>query len=396
MAKARDTIFVEDLPGDMPEQRIQEIFHAYGTVISVKASPPTPQGTRSAVIQMDNEEEASWFVDNVNGNKCQGLDNPVKISYHVEAPPPASKGLGKAGQGSTARTSPYGVAGTAAAPIPATVRASIATSPAGGGLRTGTSPAPALSAAGAAASPPSVGGGSSSSSCAVPFMGNPKAVTAAVPAAGAGGAVAPPATSRDNRTTKTGAKLLVDGIIDSGELPGGAMYANDENTLFIRGLPRDTTDLELYQIFAPFGAIAPRGCRAMRAEDKMTCKGTGFVNYMTSKAAQDAISALNGTTMPGDRKLTISIKQEFSAPPASVPPAVGTSTSYGGMGNRPVSSPAGSRPGAGKGAPVAGAGKGAPLAGARAALPAPPRSKTPLPMPLGLAPSGAALSAYPA
>lgn len=102
---------------------------------------------------------------------------------------------------------------------------------------------------------------------------------------------------------------LVNGIYESGALPGGQRWENDEGTLFISGLPHDTTDLELYKIFGPFGATAPNGVKAMLAEDRVSCKGIGFVNFLDSMHAMKAIQTLNGTTMPDGTFLKVSVKR---------------------------------------------------------------------------------------
>jgi len=96
-----------------------------------------------------------------------------------------------------------------------------------------------------------------------------------------------------------GIKQLVDGILESGALPGGAKYTNDENTLFVGGMPEDTTDEDLFLLFSPFGAIAPRGVRAMANEDKSACKGFGFVNFLDYASSATAIETLNGTQYDG-------------------------------------------------------------------------------------------------
>ena len=82
------------------------------------------------------------------------------------------------------------------------------------------------------------------------------------------------------------------------------------------GLPPDTTNLEMYQIFSAFGPIAPRGatrqvmlcatreweslvgkgrCSSACAEatalldkDNGKCTGIGFINYMNAEAAEKA------------------------------------------------------------------------------------------------------------
>ncbi|CAE7939927.1 Rbms3 [Symbiodinium sp. KB8] len=90
------------------------------------------------------------------------------------------------------------------------------------------------------------------------------------------------------------AKGLVRSIVSSQVVPGtGGKWNNDENTLFVGGLPPDTTNLEMYQIFSAFGPIAPRGATALLDKDTGQCTGIGFINYMTAEAAEKAIRSLN-------------------------------------------------------------------------------------------------------
>merc|ERR1712232_1194116 len=108
------------------------------------------------------------------------------------------------------------------------------------------------------------------------------------------------------KTGPIGIKQLVDGILESGALPGGAKYTNDENTLFVGGMPEDTTDEDLFLLFS---AIAPRGVRAMANEDKSACKGFGFVNFLDYASAGTAIETLNGTQYDG-KTLKVCRKQD--------------------------------------------------------------------------------------
>uniref|UniRef100_A0A7S4SHW2 RRM domain-containing protein n=1 Tax=Alexandrium monilatum TaxID=311494 RepID=A0A7S4SHW2_9DINO len=77
-----------------------------------------------------------------------------------------------------------------------------------------------------------------------------------------------------------------------GILPGGR-WQNDSGALHIGGLPADTTDKDVYEIFAPFGAIASKGLKAMTNPDG-SCTGVAFVNFIDPDSAQAAIATLNG------------------------------------------------------------------------------------------------------
>lgn len=101
--------------------------------------------------------------------------------------------------------------------------------------------------------------------------------------------------------------MIVRGFEACGCMPGGNGFSNDQATLYIAGLPPDTQDLHLYRIFAPFGSIAPKGVHAVMNPDN-TCKGIGFVNYISADSAQAAIKAINGTQLPDGTVVKVAVK----------------------------------------------------------------------------------------
>lgn len=92
-------------------------------------------------------------------------------------------------------------------------------------------------------------------------------------------------------------------LVDSGQLPGGK-WRNDENTIYIDGLPPDTTDRELYVIFSPFGAILPGGASLAYRPDG-TPMGHGFVNFAEPNGAALACQALNECQLPDGKQLRV-------------------------------------------------------------------------------------------
>eukprot|EP00444_Apocalathium_aciculiferum_P030642 CAMPEP_0183426812 /NCGR_PEP_ID=MMETSP0370-20130417/39913_1 /TAXON_ID=268820 /ORGANISM="Peridinium aciculiferum, Strain PAER-2" /LENGTH=254 /DNA_ID=CAMNT_0025611277 /DNA_START=74 /DNA_END=838 /DNA_ORIENTATION=+ len=242
-AAPSDNVFLADLPADMDEAGLRSVFGAYGTVTSCKMCPGA--GKMAALIRFGSVEEATWIVDNLNGNIAQGLSGPVQVRYASSG----GKGKGKeGGSGGGERWTPYGDKG-------------------GCGDKGGSwSPKGSWDKGGGGK------GGKGSGNIAV----------------------------------------LKKGLQYAGVLPGGK-WTNDENALFIGGLPTDTTDGDLYEIFAPFGAIPTRGVRAMTNPDG-TCKGIGFINFLENASAQNAIATLNGTMMPDGTALKVSIKAVSKGP----------------------------------------------------------------------------------
>merc|ERR1719369_2239526 len=94
-----DNIYVGDLPADIDEARLGAVFGAYGTVKSSKILPGP--GKCGALIRYTTTEEATWVVENLNGNIAQGLESPIKVNF---ARPPVGEGKGD-------RFSPYGGGG---------------------------------------------------------------------------------------------------------------------------------------------------------------------------------------------------------------------------------------------------------------------------------------------
>ncbi|CAJ1388437.1 unnamed protein product [Effrenium voratum] len=100
-------------------------------------------------------------------------------------------------------------------------------------------------------------------------------------------------------------KGLVRSIIQAQAVPD---RASDESTIFVAGLPSDMTNLEMYQLFSAFGAIAPRGATALQDKETGKCTGIGFVNFLDVEAAQKAIRALNDFPFADGSWLTVKKK----------------------------------------------------------------------------------------
>merc|ERR1719476_116683 len=94
--------------------------------------------------------------------------------------------------------------------------------------------------------------------------------------------------------------VLKKGLAESGALPGGSKWVNDEKSIVIRGLPEDTTDKDLYEIFGTFGAIQFNGVSA-RLTAEGTCTGIAFINFLNEESAIMAVENLNGTYLPSGK-----------------------------------------------------------------------------------------------
>lgn len=248
-----DHVFVSNLPKDCEEETLKVAFAQYSTVKWMRLFKT---GTRlAALLQLGSADEAAFVVENLNGAVISdAIPTPITLAYseggggskkHV------SKQIGGGGPSKAAlgmsgalRSSPYG------SPL---VRS--------------------LSGTG----PPTAGG-------------------AAAMRGGKGGQQAGPGSMADFKK----------GLLNENVLPGGK-WANDDGALHIGGLPADTTEQDLYEIFATFGAIPSKGLRAMSNPDG-SCTGVAFVNFVDPSCAANAISVLDGRKIGAGTGRVIHVK----------------------------------------------------------------------------------------
>lgn len=236
MSGESDNIYVSDLPEDVSDAMVNEVFGAYGQVLSCKALPPKMPGMKgAALVRFANVEEAQWVVANLNGNIAQGLTDPIQVKFAN-----SGRGYGKAGRDDSG----YGYGG--------------------------------------------------------PYDGDGCGGTKGMPFSGGKG------KGKKGRDSSSSCDIftLLKGV--SSAIPGAGKVP-DENQIYIRGLPSDTSDLELYKMFSPFGAIQQRGVKAMLGQDGR-CTGVGFVDFVDAAVAQSASATVNGTTMPDGGVLNVYIK----------------------------------------------------------------------------------------
>mmetsp|Transcript_46152 Transcript_46152/g.133753 ORF Transcript_46152/g.133753 Transcript_46152/m.133753 type:complete len:361 (-) Transcript_46152:28-1110(-) len=110
-----DQVYIKGLPQNFSDDQLFEVFGAYGQVAWHKVLRNNGSADSVALVQMISVDEASWLVENLNGNIPQGLTEPVSVTFS-QGP---KKSRGKAGgkEGGGARYEPYAAA-TAAVVIP--------------------------------------------------------------------------------------------------------------------------------------------------------------------------------------------------------------------------------------------------------------------------------------
>mmetsp|Transcript_138269 Transcript_138269/g.429844 ORF Transcript_138269/g.429844 Transcript_138269/m.429844 type:complete len:187 (-) Transcript_138269:82-642(-) len=106
-------------------------------------------------------------------------------------------------------------------------------------------------------------------------------------------------------------QMLKRNLISMGILPGSkggkGTKTDDSCQLYIKGLPADTSDRDLADIFSPFGAIPPRGIKAM-LDGEGQCTGVGFVDYIEPESAAAAVKAINGAMCSDGTSLRVCVK----------------------------------------------------------------------------------------
>lgn len=80
--------------------------------------------------------------------------------------------------------------------------------------------------------------------------------------------------------------------------------------LYVGGLPYQTTEQELIDLFQQVGTVATATIIIDRGSGRS--KGFGFVEMDNTQEAQDAIARLNGSTL-GSRTITVNEAQERPA-----------------------------------------------------------------------------------
>jgi len=242
-ASPSDNLYFADLPFGFDDAAVQRIFGAYGQIVQSKVLPTTAPGAKVACMIRFATLDEAKWIVE---NLNGNIPQGLTDPIVVRYAAPGKGGGGK-GFGKGAPPAPAAYGGAQFSPAP------------GGFFNQGALPAMAGKGMG------KTGG-------------------------------------------KVSIKVLYNGLLAASALPGNASYNSDtDNTLYVAGLPADTQDLDLYKIFSPFGAIAPRGVRAMTFPEG-TCRGFGFVNFNDAAAAQMASNVLNGTTLPDGTVLQVKPK----------------------------------------------------------------------------------------
>ncbi|CAK9009888.1 unnamed protein product [Durusdinium trenchii] len=279
-APPNTNMYIADLPQGIDAGTVQNIFSEYGTIVQGRLKVLAGNGRKSAaMITFQSIDEAKWIKENLDGNIPQGLSEPIIVKYADTPEIKAAKAMGQnyMGQGMNGFQNGKGYGKAKNAMVPPR------SMPYNMNMNMNNMMAPAM-----------IGGPS------------PGAMKGKFSPKGCGkGGIMP-------GNMMPGIKGLINQLMESQALPGSAEMDNDKNALYVSGLPPDTQDVDLYKMFAPFGAIAPKGVRAMLHPDG-SCQGWGFVNYMDPMSVQAASDLLNGTQQGDGRELIVKPKEAKKA-----------------------------------------------------------------------------------
>jgi RNA recognition motif-containing protein len=244
-----DNVYIDGLPAEVDEMMVKELFSTYGNVVSCKAMQAKRLGQKgAALVRWASVEEAEWVVNNLNGKVPDGLEEEIAVRF---AKPGKSASFSNSGSpGGGAPLQPLHVPPPHHMPPP-------------------HQPAPSWH--GAAPHHPEY-------SSAPQMYG----------------------------VSSSDIEEVVAGFYRSGQLPGG--YKVEDSSLYVVGLPRNTTELELYKIFSTFGALAQKGVTAKYGPDGF-CTGVAFVDFLDRVSADQAITILNNSTMPDGTVLNVRFKK---------------------------------------------------------------------------------------
>jgi len=91
MGAPNTNVFIADLPEDLDDSKLTEIFSQYGTVVWSKMMSSKGKPSQAGIVEFATIDEAKWVVENLNGNVAQGMSTPIQVNFKREK----SKGFGK-------------------------------------------------------------------------------------------------------------------------------------------------------------------------------------------------------------------------------------------------------------------------------------------------------------
>jgi len=229
-------LYIAGLPPTVDEDKLSILFNPFGQIITHKVLY-NPDGSSRGVgfVRFDKRSEAQAAIDAMNGKSLDGATVPLSVKFAI---PPAVKNLNQA-------------LGVNIAQNPVAAAAMMA---AGGGRNQNVRFSPMASGSG----------------------NNPQGVVGMMAAAAAA-----------QQSLQTPIQNALSGPLDQTGRSMGPWC------VYVYGLQPTASEVTLYQLFAPFGAIL--SVRLMRdlTKSEQHCKGYGFVNFLNYADAHKAVMQMN-------------------------------------------------------------------------------------------------------
>uniref|UniRef100_A0A7S4VF06 RRM domain-containing protein n=1 Tax=Alexandrium monilatum TaxID=311494 RepID=A0A7S4VF06_9DINO len=89
-------VYITDLPMEVDDEKLVNIFSAYGTVTWSRVFEGKGKPTKAAIVEFADVAEARWVVENLNGNIAEGLTEPINVAFKRDRRKGDGKGFGKA------------------------------------------------------------------------------------------------------------------------------------------------------------------------------------------------------------------------------------------------------------------------------------------------------------
>lgn len=284
-----DNLYIMGLPKEFDSDAVQQFFGALGTVIQCKSF-----GNGYALVRFSTLEGATTVKNSLHGQKPIGCEKPLTITY----------ALGKKSDWYCPKCGDLQFQKNQQCRLCGAPKDENAI-PAEGSTEKGKGYGKAMDAGKGFGK----AGGNGCFNCGGPHMARecPEGKGAGKPGPYAKGEAI-------KGKGKEGPMCSINEFIAelvTGGLPGGDQDL-EQNCLYVGGLPDDTTNENLYQIFGTFGSLIPKGARIDLGYvgEELKCSGSGYVSFMEATSADMAVLALNGIKLNSGIILEVRKKYE--------------------------------------------------------------------------------------